>query len=172
MPPRSGGTTYTYTNSTICNNKVLVPVYGHDSQEAALNVYRKILPGHEVKGFDCSDIIGANGAIHCITKLMMSDPIELSHNVPATVNGESINFEVKVDSSELPASVVLHFRTGDETEFNEAVCDPGNKPGLFEVTVPSFDGSIEYWFDAQLDRGIKAVIPAGADNGSKYFSVN
>lgn len=74
MPPYRYGTSYTHTNSLIVNKKVLVPVYGLGTDEAALDVYRKLLPGYKICGFDCNRIIGANGAIHCITKLIMSDP--------------------------------------------------------------------------------------------------
>lgn len=73
MPPYSGGISYTYTNSLIVNNTVLVPVYGFDTDTDALNLYRNLMPDYNVLGFDSNIIIPANGAIHCIVKLVMSE---------------------------------------------------------------------------------------------------
>jgi agmatine deiminase len=73
MPPYSGGVSYTYTNSLIVNNSVLVPIYGFETDAAALALYESLMPGYDVMGFDCNIIIPANGAIHCIAKLAMSD---------------------------------------------------------------------------------------------------
>ena len=70
MPPYSNGITYTYVNSLLVNNKVLVPIYGFTDSFAndtdVLSQYEEIIPGSEAIGFDCNQIIPANGAIHCI----------------------------------------------------------------------------------------------------------
>ncbi|MFQ6604580.1 MAG: agmatine deiminase family protein [Fidelibacterota bacterium] len=65
MPPYDGNT-YTYINSLIVNRKVLVPIYGFATDAAVLAQYESLLPGYEIIGFDCNQIIMANGAIHCI----------------------------------------------------------------------------------------------------------
>ena len=70
MPPYNNGITYTYINSLIVNNKVLVPIYGISTEfandDSILALYETIMPGVEAVGFDCNQIISANGAIHCI----------------------------------------------------------------------------------------------------------
>jgi len=70
MPPFNNGITYTYINSLIVNNKVLVPIYGLSTEfandDSVLALYETIMPGVEAVGFDCNQIIPANGAIHCI----------------------------------------------------------------------------------------------------------
>ena len=70
MPPYNNGITYTYINSLIVNNKVLVPIYGLSTEfandDSVLALYETIMPGVEAIGFDCNQIILANGAIHCI----------------------------------------------------------------------------------------------------------
>ena len=70
MPPYNNGITYTYINSLIVNNKVLVPIYGISTEfandDSVLALYETIMPGVEAVGFDCNQIISANGAIHCI----------------------------------------------------------------------------------------------------------
>jgi len=70
MPQFNNGITYTYINSLIVNNKVLVPLYGLSTEfaneDSVLALYETIMPGVEAIGFDCNQIIPANGAIHCI----------------------------------------------------------------------------------------------------------
>ena len=70
MPQFNNGITYTYINSLIVNNKVLVPIYGLSTEfandDSVLALYQTIMPGVEAVGFDCNQIIPANGAIHCI----------------------------------------------------------------------------------------------------------
>ena len=66
MPPYSGGVTYTYINSLIVNKKVFVPIYGFSTDTDVLTQYEQLMPGYEIIGYDCNQIIPANGAIHCI----------------------------------------------------------------------------------------------------------
>jgi hypothetical protein len=66
MPPYSGGVTYTYINSLIANKKVFVPIYSFSTDADVLAQYAQVMPGYEIIGFDCNQIITANGAIHCI----------------------------------------------------------------------------------------------------------
>lgn len=67
-PGWRSGAHYTYTNSVIVNQVVLICRFdGYASQNAAaLATYQEALPDHTVVQVDCSDIIGASGAIHCI----------------------------------------------------------------------------------------------------------
>jgi agmatine/peptidylarginine deiminase len=58
---------YTYTNSLIVNNYVLVPLYGVAEDQQALQIYKENMPAHRVVGYDCREIIQYGGAIHCIT---------------------------------------------------------------------------------------------------------
>jgi agmatine deiminase len=80
MPPEGGqypnqnGDYRTYTNSVFVNNTILVPIYEEQWDTTALRIYREALPGYEVVGIDCNEIITASGAIHCITKAVASYP--------------------------------------------------------------------------------------------------
>ncbi|MCC7421764.1 MAG: agmatine deiminase family protein [Planctomycetaceae bacterium] len=70
MPPHDEKVWRTYTNVLFANGTLLVPKYpqldphGHSVTVAA---YRKLLPGWNVIGIDCSRIIEWGGAIHCMT---------------------------------------------------------------------------------------------------------
>ena len=93
MPPYSNGITYTYVNSLIVNNKVLVPIYGFSTEfandDSVLALYETIMPGVEAIGFDCNQIIPANGAIHCIA---MKVPA-----LPETTACENLMGDVNLD---------------------------------------------------------------------------
>jgi len=78
MPPYSGGITYTYINSFIANKKVYVPIYGFATDDSVLAQYADLLPGYEIIGFDCNQIIPANGAIHCIAMKVPALPEQVS----------------------------------------------------------------------------------------------
>lgn len=70
MPPHDEKVWRTYTNVLFANGTLLVPKYpqldpyGH---AATVATYRKLLPGWNVVGIDCSRLIEWGGAIHCMT---------------------------------------------------------------------------------------------------------
>ena len=59
----------TYTNSTILNKKVLVPIFNLPQDDAGLTVYRDFFTpkGMEVIGIDSQEVIKWGGAVHCVT---------------------------------------------------------------------------------------------------------
>ena len=66
---RTGGAHYTYTNSVIVNNVVLICRFGGANatrDAAAKATFEAALPDHDIVQVDCSGIIGQAGAIHCI----------------------------------------------------------------------------------------------------------
>jgi agmatine deiminase len=68
----------TYANFLICNSAVLVPVYGVEQDEQALETLRPIFPDREVIGINCLPLIQQHGSLHCVT---MQYPV----GVPLTV---------------------------------------------------------------------------------------
>lgn len=92
-----GLTHYTYTNTVMCNNIIMVPTYTNatvsPSNNAALATFQAALPGYQVIGIPCENIIGAAGAIHCIC---MHEPPNKNGVNPGTIvygpnGGESFN---------------------------------------------------------------------------------
>ena len=81
-------TTYSYTNSLIVQNKVIVPTYNHPYDAEALAIYAENMPGYEVHGINCNGIISAGGAINCIThNIMHPSLIHITHQrLPHTGN--------------------------------------------------------------------------------------
>ena len=65
-----GGTWYTYTNSLIVNQLVMMPSYSTNPQgnEEAKKAYEAGIPGVKVVGIKSDDIIRAGGSVHCVTQ--------------------------------------------------------------------------------------------------------
>jgi hypothetical protein len=65
----AGGTHYTYTNAVVLNDLVLISAFGSPyaaEDLEAKTVFETAFPDHQVIQTDCSSIIHAAGAIHCI----------------------------------------------------------------------------------------------------------
>jgi len=79
--PDAGGNYRTYTNAVFINKTLLVPTYQEKYDTTALRIYRENLPGYNVVGINCNNIIGQLGALHCITKLIGTDePLLIAHS--------------------------------------------------------------------------------------------
>ena len=65
---RADGNHYTYANSIIINEAVLLCQFsGYEVENSlAVAVFKDAFPAHVIVLIDCSDIIGFSGAIHCI----------------------------------------------------------------------------------------------------------
>lgn len=57
-----------YVNYYIGNEVVLVPQYGDDNDELALEIIGKAYPGREIVGIDCSKIVYYGGMVHCVAQ--------------------------------------------------------------------------------------------------------
>lgn len=57
-----------YANFYIGNRTVAVPVFGHPSDERALETLRSLFPGRRVRGIDCRDVVHGLGTLHCVSQ--------------------------------------------------------------------------------------------------------
>jgi agmatine deiminase len=58
-------------NFYFVNGALLVPTYrDRRNDRRAIQTLRRLLPGREVVGLDCTEIIWGLGAIHCLTQQM------------------------------------------------------------------------------------------------------
>ena len=57
---------WSYTNSLVLNDKVIVPQFGVERDEEALEIYGQAMPGYEVVGVYFGD--HAVGSVHCTSK--------------------------------------------------------------------------------------------------------
>lgn len=57
-----------YANFLITNDKVLVPTYRCDRDQAALEILKEQFPTRQIVGIDCTHLVWGLGAIHCISQ--------------------------------------------------------------------------------------------------------
>ena len=57
-----------YANFYIANEIVLLPTYDPDRDDEARATLQRLLPGREVIGIDCTDLVWGLGAFHCVTQ--------------------------------------------------------------------------------------------------------
>ncbi len=57
-----------YTNFYIGNTKVLVPIFNHKNDDAALSILKTLFPTKKVVGVNCVDLVYGFGTIHCISQ--------------------------------------------------------------------------------------------------------
>lgn len=57
-----------YANFYIGNHSVLVPVYGHRNDRAAVRTLRKVFKDRKVVPIECAPLVHGLGSIHCVTQ--------------------------------------------------------------------------------------------------------
>ena len=57
-----------YTNFYIGNEKVLVPIFDHKNDAAAMSILQELFPTRKVVGIRCVDLVYGFGTIHCISQ--------------------------------------------------------------------------------------------------------
>ena len=65
---KSSFTDAAYSNYLIANNVVLVPVYGHENDQYALEIIKEHFPSREVVGIEVVALVEHGGAIGCVTQ--------------------------------------------------------------------------------------------------------
>jgi agmatine deiminase len=70
---------YSYTNSLIVGNSILVPGYSSGNDDEVKAIYERVAPGKNVTMINSDGIIQYGGSIHCLT---MQIPMDLYSDVP------------------------------------------------------------------------------------------
>lgn len=181
MPPNSSGqypptaNYYTYTNSVFVNKTVIVPVYGLSQDTTALRIYRENLPGYRVVSINCSSMISALGAIHCITKeIGVYEPVFISHakllnrpNLPAPYE---VSAYIKTRSG--VASAKVYWRTDTTQAYN--ILNMTQSADTFRASIPaqSYGSKIYYYISATSNSGRTITKPITAPSGYNSFTIN
>lgn len=118
--PDQGGDYMTYTNSVFVNNTILLPTYYEAYDTIAIGIYESLLPGYDVVGIPCNDIISASGAIHCITHTVgVEDPLLISHQALDDTEETETPYEVVALAQHRLGveSTTLHWRLEGATDY-------------------------------------------------------
>lgn len=150
--PSQGSDYLTYTNATILNNLVLVPIYGRPTDSEALSIYREAMPGYKVVGINMRNVIPASGAIHCITReIAANDPIFIAHApIRDTMNYIPGGYLISANISSATGiqSVTLCWSADTTLGFDEIAMEYVNNN--YEAYIPSsnVDGDLFYYIKA------------------------
>jgi agmatine deiminase len=175
--PNQGGAYRTYTNSVFVNKTILVPTYEEQWDTTALRIYREALPGYNVVGINCNEIIQASGAIHCITKgVATNDPLLISHqpldDTPYITQDYAVNALVRHASG--IANATLYWTT-DTVAGYQAVAmtltDAPNHTWTGLIPYQQAGEQVFYYIHAEANSGKQQVRPITAPEGWWEFRV-
>ncbi|MBK9637024.1 MAG: agmatine deiminase family protein [Bacteroidetes bacterium] len=174
--PNNGGEYFTYTNSSFINKTIILPVYGISEDSTAIRIYRESLPGYNVVPINCASMIGALGALHCITKEVgTNDPLLISHqpleNTTDTVNSYVVNSLIQHRSGINDAT--LFWRTDTLMGWNTSNMSftgiANNWTGLIPAQLVGT--TVYYYIAANSVSGKSQVRPMPAPAGYWKFEV-
>ena len=176
--PDQGGDYRTYTNALFLNGTVMVPVYEEKYDTAALRIYRENLPGYNIVGIDCNDIIPRLGAIHCITKVVgAADPLWIAHprlrDSDNTAEDYATHAIIKHRSGIAEAS--LHYRQSGDSAYTAIpmlLSDTATARWTAAVPAQAENTVVEYYIAAEANSGKRQVRPIVAPEGYFRFKVD
>lgn len=173
--PDVNGYYRTFTNSLFINKLVLVPIYEEQYDTTALRIYREALPGYNIVGINCNEIIPASGAIHCITKLVhSSDPLLISHqhldDTYVTDEDYTINAYIKHRSGIQEA--FLQYKTDESADY-QVITMTNVEDDTWTAAIPAqvAGTTIYYYIEAFSNSGKEQVRPLPAPEANWSFRV-
>ncbi|MBP7240238.1 MAG: agmatine deiminase family protein [Saprospiraceae bacterium] len=172
--PDNGGNYRTYTNAVFVNKTLLVPTYQEKYDTTALRIYRENLPGYNVVGINCNNIIGQLGALHCITKLVgASEPLLISHSrlrdVEDTIAYYPVSAYIRHRDGIKEAN--LFYRSSTDSSYSETpMMLVDSAANIWASIIPSYPAGteVQYYIAADANDGKHQVRPIVAPEG--YFS--
>ncbi len=165
----------TYTNSLIVNDLVLVPQYWDDDlNEEAIEIYEEAMPGYEIVGIDMEGVIGASGAIHCISKeIAATDPIFISHaSIRESFCNEKINIEAEIDNAAGIIEAYLFWSDDGGSSFQEEEMILENDVYMADIPAqPCNTEEVLYYISATNDNDKTINKPLVAPDGTYTFEI-
>jgi len=154
-----------YTNSTILNDKVLVPITGSSWDDEALAAYEEAMPGYEVIGFTGS--WESTDALHCRTKGIPDlELLQIFHN-PVNDNTEPMDdgYIVTVDVDDLSEaglvqdSMKIFWRVDGESTWNETP--------LYQSLIPEEPNTWGGWIPPLAEEAELQYFTQSADSSGR-----
>jgi agmatine/peptidylarginine deiminase len=159
-----------YTNSLIVNRKVYVPLFDIDADAAALDTWRRVMPGYEVLGFPYRNW-SYTDALHCRVRGVW-DPgmLYLSHHRPpcrvSWANLPTLEVQIRDYSGAglLADRLTLTWRAQGTPSWQVVQLRPGSSVDTFEGNLNGLTPgqTIEYYFSAASASGRQETLPRTA----------
>lgn len=175
--PNTGGDYRTYTNAVFVNKTIIVPTYDQQYDTTALRIWQEAMPGYQIRGIDCNQIIPSLGAIHCITKEVSSNDLlrivhqPLRDQQPGS-SGYTINATVEHRTGITGATV--YYRTDTLQSYTSLAMTPaGGPPNVWLATIPAqpSGSTVYYYIRGTATNGKSMNRPMPAPQGYWKFNV-
>ena len=146
----------TYTNSLTTNGVVVLPRYNHPLDDTAREIYKRALPGYEIRMVDARTLTPLYGAIHCVTReVCKAEFLRILHTA---LKGEQPYEPVKklyckVQAAGAIDSVMLYYRVLPQTTFQTLPMQPyaGDFEGVIDGLNPG--DTVQYYIYAADTAG-------------------
>jgi agmatine/peptidylarginine deiminase len=160
----------TYANSIILNNTILVPTYEEQYDTVGLRIWEEAMPGYNIVGIDCNDIIPSLGALHCITKEVGAfEPLWITTNKineACIAETEIVTAQIKHQSG--IATATVYYKT--ETTDWASLVMTNSSDDDWSVQLPVLEeGKISYYIEAEANSGKTMTRPMPGANGPFSF---
>jgi len=178
--PDTGGNYRTYANAVFVNKSVLVPFYEEQFDTTARRIWETALPGYNIVGIDCNNIIPSLGAIHCITKEVgVADPLQIVHQqLPCMENAQYAQYPVwaTLQHRSGMASAKIHYTTdlnGPWESVDLPIYLPDDTIWTHRGLLPKQPGgsTVYYYIEGVANNGKTVVRPLTAPQGYWQFCV-
>jgi len=149
----AGTINYTYTNSLIVNDLVLVPIYGFDLDAEVLQIYQELLPDHEIIGINSSEIIQYWGAVHCVTNEYFSEnPLIILHGkIEQIESGSEPVIRFRLNPKFIDSAASLFYKPVSAGEFIEV--EAILESGIWRAQLPQITENFEYYLSGTAISG-------------------
>jgi agmatine deiminase len=175
--PDDWGDYRTYANHVFVNKTVLVPTYETQYDTTALRILRETMPGYQIIGINCNQIIQASGALHCITKEVgVNDPLLITHNALrdvdiVTAQSDPIEVRATIKHRTGIAEATLYYRTDTLQPYvpvSMTLANAGTGEWMGTIPPQLANKRVYYYIQATAYSGKKQARPMPAPAG--YFS--
>ena len=180
IPARSiNWTHYTYANSVICNDLVLVPSYTNSSASQhnaeAIAAWQLACPDKTVVAIPCQSIVTSAGVMHCICMHVPAHKGELNPTVYIQTQNDGAAYEVN-------QSVPISWITDDDVSVNTVSIDLSINGGSTwqSIVQNTVDDGFYLWQvpDISTNSGVIRIVASdydgnqGEDVSDAYFVIN
>jgi agmatine/peptidylarginine deiminase len=174
--------TANYTNSLILNRKILVPLFGIQADEMALETWREAMPGYEVIGYENPGFLGWAwfDALHCRVRAIWDPEMLYMHHrrlddrvMPSELHRVEVLLRDHSRKGLVDEELALSWRLRGQASWKEVPLEKGAEPEIYFASIPGpSDGTtVEYFLSAADRSGRRETLPRGAPVGFYSFTV-
>ncbi len=163
----------TYANSVIVNTTILVPTYEEQYDTTALRIWEENMPGYNIIGIECNDIIPSLGAIHCITKEVgVSEPLWISMNkVDFGCMEEATLVEAQIKHKTGVSGAMLYYKTDASDWLSLEMSNSSDDIWSAEIPMMDENTKVSYYIEATADNGKQITRPLPGAEGPFDYEV-